>query len=151
MWGHSAGGAQCTCSTPRTDTQNLPAADEDASSPTTSSACRHAAGADLAIFRDSLCPTAVPFASTGARRGRTVGRLPHPLDPESAYMPLLSGPAPAVMSWRGGERGETTGRAEPRDSDIHRDMYGLQLDQLAELFGGVTVRQARALVTRWGT
>jgi len=28
-------------------------------------------------------------------------------------------------------------------------MYGLQLDQLAELRGGVTVRQARALVTRW--
>jgi len=29
------------------------------------------------------------------------------------------------------------------------DMYGLQLDQLAELQGGITVRQARALVTRW--
>lgn len=29
------------------------------------------------------------------------------------------------------------------------DMYGLQLDQLAELLGGGTVRQARALVARW--
>jgi hypothetical protein len=29
------------------------------------------------------------------------------------------------------------------------DMYGLQLDQLAELQGGITARQARALVTRW--
>jgi hypothetical protein len=29
------------------------------------------------------------------------------------------------------------------------DMYGLQLDQLAELSGGTTVRQARALVSRW--
>jgi len=29
------------------------------------------------------------------------------------------------------------------------DMYGLQLDQLAELFGGGTLRQARALVARW--
>jgi hypothetical protein len=28
-------------------------------------------------------------------------------------------------------------------------MYALQLDQLAELLGGGTVRQARALVTRW--
>jgi hypothetical protein len=29
------------------------------------------------------------------------------------------------------------------------DMYGLPLDQLAELQGGITVRQARALVARW--
>jgi hypothetical protein len=29
------------------------------------------------------------------------------------------------------------------------DMYGLQLDQLAELLGGGSVRQARTLVTRW--
>jgi hypothetical protein len=29
------------------------------------------------------------------------------------------------------------------------DMYGLQLDQVAELLGGGTVRQARALVSRW--
>jgi hypothetical protein len=28
-------------------------------------------------------------------------------------------------------------------------MYGLQLDQLAELLGGGTIRQARALVARW--
>jgi hypothetical protein len=29
------------------------------------------------------------------------------------------------------------------------DMYGLQLDQLAELSGGGSIRQARALVARW--
>ncbi len=75
----------------------------------------------LAIFRDSLCPTAGICTSTAR---------------------ALSG-APCC------DGGVTN--AAGRDAaglSFVAEMYGLQLDQLTELLGG-TARQARALAARW--
>jgi hypothetical protein len=103
-------------------------------------ACLQATSA-LAIFRDSLCPTAGGCTSTR---------------PAVAW--LRQDP-----SWQDARRYRTwsdrcvTRSAAPRAEAASRDstglpfvadMYGLQLDQLAVLLG-VTHRQARAVITRW--
>jgi len=87
----------------------------------------HVVRCALAIFRDSLCTTAVTCTSTARA---------------FSGAPCCDG---TVTTARAGLASRNTAELL-----FAAEMYGLQLDQLAELLGGA-MRQARALAARWAS
>jgi len=95
----------------------------------------------LAIFRDSLCPTAAACTSTA----RAFSGAPCS-DEKVTAAPDHDG---LGQDRRLAQRADVASKNRT-ELLFAAEMYGLQLDQLAELLGG-TVRQARALAARWAS
>jgi hypothetical protein len=142
MCGHTAGGAQCTCSTPRTDTQ------------TSLQPTRYVFPNDLAaqagVHRQasfclhSLCRTCCGDTSTG---GVSRGAAPQ----RATREPPLFGPI--IWCCHGYVHLAPKSARGPSARDVSgllfvAEMYGLQLDQLAA-FLQVSRAGASATVSRW--